>query len=203
MSAGQIDCSEFFFRRFQNGDELAFEQIFKANYNELAGFCSQFVGDHDKSQSLAQEAFINLWLNREKVRNLNGIRSFLYTCAKSVCLNYIRHKKVISKYEDRCLQDKEDLLNREVLESFDFYSFEFSELEELIRRSVEELPERCRQTFIMSRFEGRKNKEIADELGISVKTVEATLTRSLKILKSKLSDYLPAILVQLILQYLS
>ena len=203
MVIEQSELNDFFFLRFKNGDELAFEKIFKSNHNQIVGFCNQFITDWDKAKNLAQEAFINLWLNREKIETLNGIKAFLYTYAKSSCLNYIRHRKIISKYEDLHLQSKEDQLNREVLESFDFNSLEFIELEELIMRSISELPDQCRRVFMMSRFEGKKNKEIADDLNISVKSVEANITRALKTLKSDLAEYLPIILVQLIMQYLS
>jgi len=203
MVIEQSELNDFFFLRFKNGDELAFEKIFKSNHSQIIGFCNQFITDWDKSKSLAQEAFINLWLNREKIETINGIKAFLYTYAKSSCLNYIRHRKIISKYEDSQLQSKEDQLNREVLESFDFNSLEFTELEELIMKSISELPDQCRRVFMMSRFEGKKNKEIADDLNISVKSVEANMTRALKTLRSDLAEYLPVILVQLIMQYIS
>lgn len=203
MVIEQPELNDFFFLRFKNGDELAFEKIFKSNNPLIIGFCNQFISDWDKSKSLAQEAFINLWLNREKIETINGIKAFLYTYAKSCCLNYIRHRKIISKYEDSKLQSKEDQLNREVLESFDFNSLEFIELEALLMRSIDELPDQCRRVFMLSRFEGKKNKEIADDLNISVKSVEANITRALKTLKSNMAEYLPVILVQLIIQYLS
>lgn len=203
MTSEQIDFDDFFLLRFKKGDELAFEKIFKSNYNPIVGFCHQFISDLDKSKSLAQEVFLNLWLSREKIRNLNGIKAFLYTSAKSACLNYIRHQKVIRKYEDKHLQEMENKLNQEVLESFDFNALEFSELEGYIHRAINDLPDKCRQVFILSRFEGKMNKEIAEELNISVKAVEANITRALKTLKTRLSDYLPAILVQLILQHIS
>lgn len=203
MVIEQSELNDFFFLRFKNGDELAFEKIFKSNHSQIVGFCNQFITDWDKAKSLAQEAFINLWINREKIETLNGIKAFLYTYAKSSCLNYIRHRKIISKYEDSQLQSKEDQLSREVLESFDFNSLEFTELEELIMRSINDLPDQCRRVFMLSRFEGKKNKEIASDLNISVKSVEANITRALKTLKSDLAEYLPVILVQLIMQYLS
>lgn len=203
MLIDQSELNDFFFLRFKNGDELAFEKIFKSNNSQIVGFCNQFIADWDKAKSLAQEAFINLWLNREKIETLNGIKAFLYTYAKSSCLNYIRHRKIITKYEDLQLQSKEDQLNREVLESFDFNSLEFIELEELIMRSINELPDQCRRVFMLSRFEGKMNKEIAEDLNISIKSVEANITRALKTLKSDLADYLPVILVQLIMQYIS
>lgn len=203
MTIEQADLDNFFLQRFKNGDELAFEKVFKANHSQIVGFCNQFISDLDKAKSLTQEVFLNLWLNRGKIETLNGIKAFLYTFAKSSCLNYIRHRKVISKYEDKHLQKKEEELNREVLESFDFNSLEFSELEELIQQAINDLPEKCRQVFIMSRLDGKKNKEISEELDISVKAVEANMTRALKTLKSKLSEYLPVILVQLIMHHIS
>lgn len=197
------DLNNFLFTQFKDGNESAFEQIFKVYYNPIVGFCNQFISDRDKSSSLAQEAFINLWLNRSKIQSPNGITSFLYTFAKSNCLNFIRHQKVISKYEDRHLQAIENKLNNEVLDAFDFDALEFSEMEELIYRSISELPEKCRQVFMLSRFEGKKNKEIAEELQISVKSVEANITRALKTLSVKLAEYLPAVLVEMIMHYMS
>jgi RNA polymerase sigma-70 factor, ECF subfamily len=193
---------DYFLLRFKEGDEHAFEKIFKADYNRIAGFCQQFIGDKDKARSLAQEAFVKLWLNRKKVDSVNGIRSFLYTSAKTDCLNYLRHKKVINNYEDHQLQLKEGQINGEILESFDFNQLEFTELETLINQSISELPEKCRQVFMMSRMEGKKNSEIASELDISVKSVEANVTRALKTLRIKLSEYLPLILVELIIRNL-
>jgi len=203
MVIEQSELNDFFFLRFKNGDELAFERVFKSNHSQIVGFCSQFINDRDKAKSLAQEAFINLWLNREKIETLNGIKAFLFTYAKSSCLNYIRHRKIISKYEDIQLQSKEDQLNREVLESFDFNSLEFTELEDLIMKSINDLPDQCRRVFMLSRFEGKMNKEISVDLNISVKSVEANMTRALKSLRADLAEYLPVILVQLIMQYLS
>lgn len=199
----QYHSDEFFMSRFKSGDEKAFESVFNSDYNRIVGFCTQFTNDFERARNQAQEAFLNLWINREKIESLNGIRSFLYTYAKSSCLNYIRHKKVTGRYADSKLLETEDSLNREILESFDFHSLEFLELEDIIQKSVEELPPQCRQVFVLSRFEGKRNKEIADELGISVKSVEANITRAIKSLKANLSDYLPVVLVQVIMQYIS
>ena len=192
----------YFLLRLKNGDETAFEQIFQDDFNRIVGFCLQFVADKEQAKNLAQEAFIKLWLNRSKIESVNGIRSFLYTSAKSDCLNYIRHQKVISNYQNKKLQIIEDELNREVLESFDFDQLEFLELEKMIGQAINELSEKCRQVFMLSRIEGKKNSEIAIELNISVKAVEANMTRALKTLQVKLAEYLPVILIQLILKNL-
>ena len=189
------EYDDYFLLRFREGHELAFEKVFKSDYKRIVGFCKQFIGDRDKSQSLAQEAFIKLWLNREKVESLNGIHSFLYTAAKSECLNYLRHQKVINNYKEKKLQHFESELNQEIIESFDFDIIEFKELDTIINQSISQLPEKCRLVFTMSRIDCKKNSEIAEELEISVKSVEANITRALKTLRINLSDYLPAIFI--------
>ena len=199
MQAPPIQYFDYLLR-FKEGNELAFRQVFKTDYNRIVGFCQQFVKDKDQAKSLAQDAFIKLWTNREKIESVNGIRSFLYTSAKTDCLNYIKHQKVISNYQDKQLHSREGELNREILESFDFDQMELTELENLINQAISELPEKCRIVFMMSRIDSKKNSEIASELNISIKSVEADITRALKTLKSKLSDYMTSILVAVIIQ---
>ncbi|MCY1722081.1 RNA polymerase sigma-70 factor [Prolixibacteraceae bacterium Z1-6] len=179
---------------FKSGDEKTFEVIFDANYEAIVGFCTQFIPDVDASKSIAQQAFINLWLNRYKVERVSGIRAFLYTAAKTGCLNYLRHEKYKMHYEKKATAEKENRLNQEILQSFQFNRLEYIELEEMIQAAIEKLPEKCRVVFIKSRFEGKKNKEIAEELGIAVKSVESNITRALKILREELKDVLPLVL---------
>ncbi len=200
MGSNSSDYDDYFLHRFNQGDESAFERVFKADYNRIVGFCQQFIGDQDQAKNLAQDAFVKLWLNREKIVSVNGIHSFLYTSAKTDCLNYLRHDKVIRNYQDQQLQARERELNSEILETFDFDQLEITELEKMINQSIGELPEKCRLVFTMSKINGMKNSEIAAELSISIKSVEANMTRALKTLRVKLAEYLPVILVQIIIQ---
>ncbi len=192
--------NELLFSRFKEGNESAFEYIFKSSYNKIVGFCNQFVHQQDESRNIAQEAFINLWLNRDKIEKVNGINAFLYTYAKTGCLSYLRRKTVEKKYTEGLLGKVEEQISIEALEGFHFQSMELLELQDLINRSIEKLPEKCRIVFTKKRFEGKMNKEISEELDISVKSVEANMTRALKILKQHLSEYLPFFLIQIILQ---
>ncbi len=198
MLIDRDDLNDLLFSKFKAGDELVFEKIFRASYNRIVGFSNSFINDSDQSKSIAQGAFVNLWINRGKVESLNGIDYFLYRYAKSKCLNLIRHQKVRNKYCDEVLQHEESLLNIETLESMKFDSLEFVELEELIEKAIDGLPTRCKQVFIKSRFDEKGNKEIAEELKISLKAVEANMTRALRHMRAELSEYLPLILVQLI-----
>jgi RNA polymerase sigma-70 factor (ECF subfamily) len=202
MTAGPTEQDELLFRLLRMGDQFAFEKLFKANYNRITGFCAKFIDDREATRSIALEAFVNLWLNREKIEKPGGIQSFLYTFARSGCLNYLRRRKVEMKYQDRRLHEQEKQLDIEVLSSFDFNKLEFTELEKLIFDSVDELPEKCRLVFTKSRYDGKSNREIAGELEITEKSVEAHITRALKFLRTKLADYLPLVLVQMILRSL-
>ncbi|SHF80557.1 RNA polymerase sigma-70 factor, ECF subfamily [Mariniphaga anaerophila] len=183
------------FLLFKAGNEKVFDKIFRINYNKVTGFCNQFIFDLDKSKSITQEAFLKLWLNRDKVQTENGIYSFLYTAAKTECLNYLRHKKIEKKYLQKSIEEKEYLLTHDIIKSFNFDEIHFTELEKAIQKAIEELPDRCREVFLKSRSEGKKNREIAEELGIAVKSVETNMTRALKILRKRLAEFLTVLIV--------
>lgn len=200
MSRKLLDHKELQFRNFKKGDEKAFAYFFNLYHNQIVGFCTEFINDRDKAKSITQEAFLKLWINKEKVQNINGIKAFLYTSAKSDCLNLFRHKKVVNKYLESSLRKRKESLNIEVLNSMNFDTVMLTELEGLIEGAVGELPDKCRQVFTMKRVDYKKNREIAEELNISIKAVEANMTRALKHLKKKLSNYLPIITFLTVLQ---
>ena len=194
MNSTLLKHKKDIFSQFKDGDERAFKFYFDRYHANIIGFCVQFLYDEDKAKSIAQEAFIKLWTNRSKVVKEKGIPAFLYTAAKSDCLNLLRHHKVVSKYRDVKLQEYENQLNQEVLMALEFDPMNFSELELLIEKSIDELSERCKQVFVKRRKEDKKVIDIAKELGISIKAVEANLTRATKELKLKLVNYVPIIL---------
>ncbi len=192
MTKNKQEILSYKFLLFKSGDESVFQEIFKAKYNRVVGFCNQFIFDIDASRSIAQESFLKLWLNREKVLTENGINSFLYTAARTQCIDYLRHEKVRSNFEKQ-----EMMLVGDILKSYNFDSIEFSELEDAVGRAIEGLPERCREVFLKSRYEGKKNREIAEELGIALKSVETNMTRALKSLRESLSEFLSILIILL------
>ncbi len=195
MSLKTFNLDDFTFDSFKKGDERAFEIIFKAYYNQLIGFSNQFVRDKEESKNIVQESFLLLWNNRKVIETKNGIRAFLYTSSKTQSINFLRHQKTVTQYKNRYISE----LDCEILSSFNFNEFEFNELDKLIEQSINELPEKSKLVFIKSYIDGKKNKEIADEMNISVKAVEANKTRAKKHLKSKLSEYLPASIAMIII----
>jgi RNA polymerase sigma-70 factor, ECF subfamily len=196
----QIEYDHRNFESFIHGDEKIYELIFRQYYNQIVAFGYNFVDDKYIAENIAQESFINLWLNRKKVGQPAGIKSFLYTSAKSRCLNHLRDKKRRSQHIIQITDLREIDLNVKILDSFDFSGYDFIELEALIKGAIEELPERCKEVYSKSRFEGKKNSEIAEELNISIQAVEANITRAIKKLRINLSDYLPAVIIHAIIK---
>lgn len=178
------------FESFKEGDETAFTYFYDKYFRRITAFSFQFIYDYDEAENLAQEALLYLWQNRESVESINGIQSFLYTYAKSKCLNMIRHNKVKDKFKNDLLNQKERELDIEILNSVQFDTLELTELERLIQESISDLPPKTREVFMKKRFENKKNAEIAEEMQVTLKAVEAHMTKALKILKTKLSDYL-------------
>ncbi|KQO22862.1 RNA polymerase subunit sigma-24 [Flavobacterium sp. Leaf82] len=178
------------FESFKEGDETAFTYFYDKYFRRITSFSVQFIYDQDEAENLAQEALLHLWQTREAVESINGIQSFLYTYAKSKCLNMIRHNKVKDKFKNDVLNQKERELDIEILNSVQFDTLELTELERLIHESISDLPPKTREVFIKKRFENKKNAEIAEEMQVTLKAVEAHMTKALKILKTKLSDYL-------------
>lgn len=178
------------FESFKEGDQAAFTYFYDKYFRRIQSFSIQFVYDKDEAENLAQEALLYLWQNRKSVDSIKGIQSFLYTYAKSKCLNMIRHNKVKDKFKSDVLNQKERELDIEILNSISFDTLELTELERIIHESINELPPKTREVFIKKRFENKKNAEIAEEMQVTLKAVEAHMTKALKILKTKLSDYL-------------
>ena len=185
--------------KLKKGNEKAFEYFFNKYYDSILGFCIQFIYNKPEAKGITQEAFINLWSSRQQIEKINGIESFLYTYAKSKCLNAIRDKKVKERYKSKTLNKKERALDYDILKSMNFDSLALTELEELITKSIDDLPEKSKVVFYKKRYENKKNKEIAQDLNVTVKTVEAHMTTALKILRLKLTEYLPLIFVSILI----
>lgn len=163
--------------------------FFRAYYQPLCNYAYTFVQDRDEAEEIVQSAFLSVWEKRESIEIRTSLKSYLYTMVRNACLNVIKHEKIKQKHIG------EELATAE--RSYDSVSqrVNSSELETRIQVSMEKLPEQCRLIFKLSRFEELKYAEIADQLNISVKTVENQIGKALKIMREELKDYLPLILV--------
>ena len=149
------------------------------------------LADED-AENIVQDVFLVLWEKKDELEITYTLTTYLFTLVKNKCLSFLRHKLIEEEYN---LQMKEELsFKLYALESLDYSYQSETELQEAIKRALDALPERCREVFIKSRIEGLKYKEISEELGISVNTVENHIVTALKKLRVELKDYLPLLL---------
>ncbi len=162
-----------------------FEKVFQDFYQPLAAFAYQYLSDHDLAEEMVQETFSSIWQKAEQIEVRTTVKSYLYGAVRNRCLNHLKHEKVV-------LQHQAYELHKDAFDQVDFVELE--ELQSEIEKALAQLPEKCRQIFVMSRYEEKKYHEIADELGISVKTVETQMSRALKVMRTSLHRYLPLLI---------
>jgi len=140
------------------------------------------------AKEIVHEAFLKLWEKRDELDTSKSVKSYLYTTVYNRSLNYIRDNKKFDKTEG-----KTELLERS--EDWDQTNQMIAaEIEVKIAQTLDSLPEKCRQIFVMSRYEELKYREIADKLDISVKTVETQMSKALKALRKNLAEYMTVFL---------
>jgi RNA polymerase sigma-70 factor, ECF subfamily len=159
----------------------AFQEVFEHYYQPLCRFATGYVSDQDSAEEIVQQVFINLWEHREEIDPQKAIKSYLFTSVKNRCLNHIRDNKKFRNY----YLDVE--LELEIPVS-DNDKTEMADLEKQVADALDKLPEKCREVFMMCRFEDMKYKDVALKLDISQKTVEAQMSKALKILREELKD---------------
>ena len=170
----------------QQWDRNAYKQLFIKYYSPLCEYASQYISDDD-SEELVQELMLFLWETRENLVIETSLKSYLFISTKHRCLNAIRKNQYHERIHNQIYEKIKDQF-----EDPDYYFV--NELTENIQKAIENLPETYRETFAMSRFGEKTNVQIAEELGISVKTVEYRISQALKILRFKLKDYLPLLI---------
>lgn len=173
------------------GDITAFEMLFRTYYQPLCNYAFTFLRDKEDAEEIVQSTFLLVWEKRETLAIRTSVKPYLYAMVRNACLNVIKHEKIKQKYvsEEIAMADRShDSVTHTVASN---------ELEYRIKVAMEELPEQCRMVFKLSRFEELKYAEIAEQLNISVKTVENHMGKALKIMREQLKDYLPLIIVLL------
>lgn len=160
----------------RNGNEDAFRRIFDTYYRPLTLFALKYVNDVEEAREIVQELFIRIWFSRKTLDIRFSLKRYLFQGVRNACLNFIEAKKVserrLSGYEPAVFST-DNALEKMVA----------AEQEERLMQAIDQLPERCRHIFSMSRMQNLSNQDIATRLQISVKTVEAQITIALKRLR--------------------
>lgn len=173
-------------------DKAAFEELFRSYFTPLCSFAQKFVRDADEAKDIVHNVFINLWNKRKEIDLETSLKSYLFQGVHNRSLNYIRDNKKLVQFD--APQNKAEL--GKYLESRDHLVS--SEAESRINRALDDLPDKCREIFLMNRFDGLKYREIAEKLNISIKTVETQMSRALKSLRERLSDMITVLIIMLI-----
>lgn len=173
----------------RDNQESALEMLFRTYYTSLCRYAYTFLRDKDEAEEVVQQTFLGVWDKRHGLTIQTSIKSYLYTMVRNSCLNFIKHERVKQVHEVYAKSQGEPLSNppSDTLMA--------AELESKIYESMKALPEQCRIVFQLSRFEQLSYAEIADQLNISVKTVENQIGKALKIMRSQLKEYLPLFLI--------
>lgn len=165
-----------------------YEYVFKAHYNAMKCYACTMVKDYDKAEDIVQEVFLNLWKNRDQLKNIVSIKSYLYGAIRNACYNTTRQQSMHNKYESHIMQYSSWI---EKITAEDMAIAE--EVKDAIDQTLESLNPSGKQIFKMSRFENLKYTEIATKLGISIKTVEKHVGLALKAFRKNLAPYINAL----------
>lgn len=166
--------------------------VFRDYYTPLVRYGNTFLKDTDETEDVVQQVFVSLWEKRTQLDIHTSVRAVLYRAVHNACLNRLKHQKVRKDYAGDFKNTQSDSEQTDALEA--------AELQERINRAIEGMPEQCARIFKMSRFEQLKYQEIADQLGLSIKTVENQMGKALKIIREALKDYLPLFILFLLQQ---
>ncbi|MDR1500017.1 MAG: RNA polymerase sigma-70 factor [Tannerellaceae bacterium] len=165
-----------------------FDRIYVNYFTRLYRFAKEYVIYSEDAENIVQDVFMMLWEKRRVLNVQVSLTAYLFSIVKNKCIDHLRRRVVADEYKQELnikLLSLEDI-NRAFASDED--------IERFLNDALNKLPERCRQVFIMSRIEGKKYQEIADELGISVNTVENQMSIALRKLRIELKDYLPLLL---------
>ncbi|MBL7966756.1 MAG: RNA polymerase sigma-70 factor [Prolixibacteraceae bacterium] len=175
----------------KKGEKKAYEAVYSEFFGVLYHLCLHYLHNERVSEEIVQDTFLKLWEIRETLNDQINIRNFLYTITKNNCLNYLRNQKISLKHQEN-IKYLEMQFNYEALEKLGNY-LQFEELRTKIEEAINNLPPEIIETFRLSRFEELSYREIADRQGISIKTVEARISKALRVLRIELKDYLPVL----------
>jgi len=179
-----MDSGIFLQRRVREGDIKAFENLFREFYSPLVGFAMGFVNDQDTAEEMVQDFFYHYWKNRESIEIKVSLKAYLFNSVKNFSFKFLEKQQVRRRYAERILAQTEEAEATTFADEMGA-----RELQKEIDHALSTLPERCRKVFKMNRVQGMKYQEIAQTLSVSVKTVEADMTRTLKVLRKSLENY--------------
>ena len=175
--------------QLKNNEVEAFDSLFHKYKEKLYRFSFSLLKNHEDSKEIVQEAFVRIWEKREEIDSSKSFKSFLFTISYNLVVDQLRRILKDNKYRNFLVEYFES-------ESFELQTnIDYDTIKTKIQSAVQELPEKRKQIYSLSREAGLTHKEIAAKLGVSVKTVENQINLSLKHIKLRLGKDIIAILL--------
>ncbi len=168
-----------------------FEKIYVAHYARMKRFAQEYVIREEDAENIVQDVFLDLWEQNLLLLSHTNLFAYLFTALKNRCIDFLRHKTIVQNTAEKLQDDYMKALQMKFqsLEAFDEQLFSEPDIETVIQSAIESLPEKCREIFILHKIEGKKQKAIAQELNISINTVENQMAIAYKKLKEILKDH--------------
>lgn len=171
--------------RIREGDIKTFEDVFRRYYSPLCWYAMSITGSMEAAEEIVEELFYGFWKNRESLPLFRSMKSYLYAAVRNQSFQYCEHQEVRDRYREFVLSGEDRIRDIDPQEQM-----EYQELKSLIDTTLTRMPERRLRIFRMHRVEGKKYAEIASRLSLSVKTVEAEMTKALKTLRKEIENYI-------------
>lgn len=170
---------------------VIFEECYKGNFHKIRSFVQGYLHDYDSAKCVAQETFVVLWENRERVDFNESLLPYLFFIAKNKSLNILNKEESKRKYCNYSIEHTRETLDISALTHSSSTSVYTKEIQDITLKTINRLPDKVRETFLLCREKNMKYSEIALEQNISVKTVEYRISMALKEFRRDLKDYLP------------
>lgn len=174
----------FIVKRMIDGDKQAFKYFFEKYYTELCNFAYIYLRDKDLAEEVVQDIFVYFWENKSKIHIKSSVRSYLFGASKYRSMNVLREQKNLHLFHDTILDD-----GNMVVETSTDYFEDVDAFKKILEEAIQQLPEKCKQIFLLGKREELSNKEIARQLNVSVKTIENQMTIALKKIRVYLLPY--------------
>ena len=170
--------------KLKSGDPDSFSDIFSAYYKDMVSFAYSFTHELPVAEDIVQDTFVKLWEDHEKLNVTVSLKSILLKTIQNKCIDWLRHKKIVNNHSTF-------IIDNSPLYEYDTDNYVLrSELEGKIEKAIANLPDKFKEAFEMSRFEGLKYEEIAVKLNVSLRTVEVRISKALDLLRKSLVDFL-------------
>ncbi|GHV14300.1 DNA-directed RNA polymerase sigma-70 factor [Bacteroidia bacterium] len=182
---------ESHYRKMIQKEDESFSDIYKTYYPRLVRFSLAYLDSLDDAKNVVQDIFLHLLEHQDILHAVKNHNAYFFTSVKNQCINHLRRQIKLKELSLTELEYKEKEMKLYSLENFDDTLLSDEKLEIVLQKAIDTLPPRCREVFILCRFEGLSHKQVAARLNISTNTVENHMSSAIRRLSVGLKDYLP------------